>query len=65
MSNTTGITEYQYLLPVQNYYSFFYNFLKDKHEIDRMTLTMNVELPDTFSAELKHLLESLLQAKNN
>lgn len=34
---------------------------KDKHEIDRMTLTMNVELPDTFSSELKHLLESLLQ----
>ena len=34
---------------------------KDKHEIDRMTLTMNVELPDTFSCELKHLLESLLQ----
>merc|ERR1719362_1157482 len=34
---------------------------KDKHEIDRMTLTMNVELPDTFSPELKHLLESLLQ----
>lgn len=34
---------------------------KDKHEIDRMTLTMNVELPDTFSPELKNLLESLLQ----
>merc|ERR1740129_305906 len=34
---------------------------KDKHEIDRMTLTMNVELPDTFSQELKNLLESLLQ----
>lgn len=34
---------------------------KDKHEIDRMTLTMNVELPDNFSPELKHLLESLLQ----
>jgi len=34
---------------------------KDKHEIDRMTLTMNVELPDTFSTELKNLLESLLQ----
>ena len=26
-----------------------------------MTLTMNVELPDTFSPELKNLLESLLQ----
>lgn len=62
---------------------------KDKHEIDRMTLTMvsfmkefleieasiltkthtkstlisiqNVELPDSFSEELKDLLESLLQ----
>lgn len=34
---------------------------KDKHEIDRMTLTMNVELPDTFSGELKCLLEGLLQ----
>jgi len=34
---------------------------QDKHEIDRMTLTMNVELPDTFSPELKHLLEALLQ----
>merc|ERR1712106_647294 len=27
---------------------------KDKHEIDRMTLTMNVELPDTFSPALKN-----------
>jgi beta-adrenergic-receptor kinase len=34
---------------------------KDKHEIDKMTLTMNVELPDNFSTELKSLLESLLQ----
>ncbi|XP_061553560.1 beta-adrenergic receptor kinase 2 isoform X2 [Phycodurus eques] len=34
---------------------------KDKHEIDRMTLTMNVELPDSFTAELKELLEGLLQ----
>lgn len=34
---------------------------KDKHEIDRMTMTMNVELPDTFSPELKSLLEGLLQ----
>jgi len=33
---------------------------KDKHEIDRMTLTMNVELPDSFSTELRTLLESLL-----
>ncbi|XP_077016805.1 G protein-coupled receptor kinase 3 isoform X3 [Tamandua tetradactyla] len=34
---------------------------KDKREIDRMTLTANVELPDTFSPELKSLLEGLLQ----
>ena len=34
---------------------------KDKHEIDRMTLTMNVELPDSFSNALKQLLEGLLQ----
>ncbi|XP_051691436.1 G protein-coupled receptor kinase 3 isoform X2 [Oryctolagus cuniculus] len=34
---------------------------KDKHEIDRMTLTVNVELPDTFSPELQSLLEGLLQ----
>ncbi|XP_078523456.1 G protein-coupled receptor kinase 3 isoform X1 [Lissotriton helveticus] len=34
---------------------------KDKHEIDRMTLTMNVELPDSFTPELKELLEGLLQ----
>ena len=34
---------------------------KDKHEIDRMTLTMNVELPDTFSQALRDLLEALLQ----
>lgn len=33
---------------------------KDKHEIDRMTLTMNVELPDNFSTELRVLLEGLL-----
>lgn len=36
---------------------------KDKHEIDRMTLTMNVELPDTFSQELRTLLEGLLQVR--
>ncbi|XP_043940108.1 beta-adrenergic receptor kinase 1-like [Protopterus annectens] len=38
---------------------------KDKHEIDRMTLTMTVELPDTFSPELKSLLEGLLQRDVN
>ena len=37
---------------------------KDKHEIDRMTLTMNVELPDTFSIALRQLLEGLLQVRN-
>ena len=35
---------------------------KDKH--DRMTLTMNVELPDTFSIELRQLLEGLLQVND-
>jgi beta-adrenergic-receptor kinase len=34
---------------------------KDKHEIDRMTLTMTVELPDTFSTDLRFLLDGLLQ----
>ncbi|XP_045647161.1 beta-adrenergic receptor kinase 2 isoform X2 [Ursus americanus] len=34
---------------------------KDKHEIDRMTLTVNVELPEAFSPELRSLLEGLLQ----
>ena len=35
----------------------------EKHEIDRMTLTMNVELPDTFSLALRQLLEGLLQVR--
>nr|BAA75507.1 rhodopsin kinase [Enteroctopus dofleini] len=34
---------------------------KDKHEIDRMTMTMNVELPDSMSVEMKSLLEGLLK----
>lgn len=34
---------------------------KDKHEIDRMTMTMNVELPNHFTMELRQLLEGLLQ----
>ncbi|XP_070854347.1 G protein-coupled receptor kinase 1 isoform X4 [Drosophila suzukii] len=34
---------------------------KDKHEIDKMTLTMNVDLPESFSLELRNLLELLLQ----
>ncbi|XP_071848958.1 G protein-coupled receptor kinase 3-like isoform X1 [Apostichopus japonicus] len=34
---------------------------KDKHEIDRMTLTMDVEFPDTMSPEMKSLLQGLLK----
>ncbi|RUS74310.1 hypothetical protein EGW08_017933 [Elysia chlorotica] len=34
---------------------------KDKHEIDRMTMTMNVDLPETMSIEMKTLLEGLLR----
>ncbi|XP_060605266.1 beta-adrenergic receptor kinase 2-like isoform X2 [Ruditapes philippinarum] len=36
---------------------------KDKHEIDRMTMTMtqNVDLPDSMSPEMKSLLEGLLR----
>ncbi|XP_052219143.1 beta-adrenergic receptor kinase 2-like isoform X2 [Dreissena polymorpha] len=34
---------------------------KDKHEIDRMTMTMNVDLPDSMSPEMKDLLEGLLR----
>jgi beta-adrenergic-receptor kinase len=35
--------------------------VKDKSEIDRMTMTMNVELPNSFSDPLRSLLEGLLQ----
>ncbi|KAK1119343.1 G protein-coupled receptor kinase 1 [Melipona bicolor] len=38
---------------------------KDKHEIDHMTLTKNVELPETFSRDLRSLLEGLLQRDIN
>ncbi|XP_061162225.1 beta-adrenergic receptor kinase 2-like isoform X2 [Saccostrea echinata] len=34
---------------------------KDKHEIDRMTMTMNVEIPESMTQEMKSLLEGLLQ----
>ncbi|XP_076452938.1 G protein-coupled receptor kinase 3-like [Babylonia areolata] len=34
---------------------------KDKHEIDRMTMTMSIDLPDSMSAEMKGLLEGLLK----
>lgn len=40
--------------------SYGTSLFQDKHEIDRMTLTMNVELPDSFSPELRHLLDGLL-----
>ncbi|XP_011630610.1 LOW QUALITY PROTEIN: G protein-coupled receptor kinase 1 [Pogonomyrmex barbatus] len=39
--------------------------VKDKHEIDRMTLTMDVEIPETFSRDLRSLLEGLLQRDVN
>lgn len=34
---------------------------KDKHEIDKMTLTMDVKFPDEFSPNMKSLLGGLLQ----
>ncbi|XP_071479220.1 G protein-coupled receptor kinase 3-like isoform X2 [Diadema antillarum] len=34
---------------------------KDKHEIDRMTLTMDVEFPDKMTEEMRSLLQGLLQ----
>ncbi|XP_070571863.1 G protein-coupled receptor kinase 3-like [Ptychodera flava] len=34
---------------------------KDKHEIDRMTLTMDVEFPDSMSQEMRNLLDGLLK----
>lgn len=34
---------------------------KDKYEIDKMTMCMNIELPETMSNEMKNLIESLLQ----
>ncbi|UJR24837.1 hypothetical protein I4U23_006209 [Adineta vaga] len=34
---------------------------KDKHEIDKMTMTMNIELPETMTNEMRTLLEGLLQ----
>nr|AGJ70292.1 G protein-coupled receptor kinase b [Terebratalia transversa] len=34
---------------------------KDKHEIDRMTMTMNVEFPDSMSSDMKSLLDGLLK----
>ncbi|KAL8602463.1 Beta-adrenergic receptor kinase 2 [Nucella lapillus] len=34
---------------------------KDKHEIDRMTMTMSIDLPDSMSTEMRGLLEGLLK----
>jgi len=39
--------------------------VKDKHEIDRMTMTMDIELPNSFTEELKDLLENLLAREVN
>ncbi|XP_033325549.1 G protein-coupled receptor kinase 1 isoform X1 [Megalopta genalis] len=39
--------------------------MRGKHEIDHMTLTMKVELPETFSKELRSLLEGLLERDVN
>jgi beta-adrenergic-receptor kinase len=33
---------------------------KDKHEIDKMTMTMSIELPDSMTNEMRTLLEGLL-----
>ena len=33
---------------------------KDKHEIDKMTMTMAIDLPDSMDNEVKNLLEGLL-----
>ncbi|KAI8507519.1 Beta-adrenergic receptor kinase 2 [Branchiostoma belcheri] len=38
---------------------------KDKHEIDRMTMTMDVDLPDSLSSECKELLGGLLKRDVN
>ncbi|XP_001604700.1 G protein-coupled receptor kinase 1 [Nasonia vitripennis] len=38
---------------------------KDKQEIDRMTLTTNVDLPESLSRELRTLLDGLLQRDIN
>ncbi|OON22902.1 kinase domain protein [Opisthorchis viverrini] len=38
---------------------------KDKHEIDRMTMTMNLDFPDSMSKEMRHLLEGLLAREVN
>ncbi|KAF7258154.1 hypothetical protein EG68_04811 [Paragonimus skrjabini miyazakii] len=39
---------------------FRHHKTKDKHEIDRMTMTMNLDFPDSMSSEMRSLLEGLL-----
>ncbi|BHF72783.1 Beta-adrenergic receptor kinase 2 [Sparganum proliferum] len=39
---------------------FRHHKVRDKHEIDRMTMTMDIELPDDLSPEMYSLLSSLL-----
>ncbi|CAH8670154.1 unnamed protein product [Dicrocoelium dendriticum] len=39
---------------------FRHHKTKDKHEIDRMTMTMNLDFPDSMSADMRSLLEGLL-----
>ncbi|CAL8101988.1 unnamed protein product [Calicophoron daubneyi] len=39
---------------------FRHHKTKDKHEIDRMTMTMNLDFPDSMSNEMRNLLEGLL-----
>ncbi|KAL3315015.1 Beta-adrenergic receptor kinase 2, partial [Cichlidogyrus casuarinus] len=39
---------------------FRHHKTKDKHEIDRMTMSVNIELPDCLSSEMRSLLEGLL-----
>ncbi|CAH8827376.1 unnamed protein product [Trichobilharzia szidati] len=39
---------------------FRHHKTKDKHEIDRMTMTMSLDIPDGMSCEMRSLLEGLL-----
>ncbi|KAA0197345.1 Beta-adrenergic receptor kinase [Fasciolopsis buskii] len=44
---------------------FRHHKTKDKHEIDRMTMTMNLDFPDSMSQEMRNLLEGLLAREVN
>ncbi|THD27554.1 Protein-serine/threonine kinase [Fasciola hepatica] len=44
---------------------FRHHKTKDKHEIDRMTMTMNLDFPDSMSHEMRNLLEGLLAREVN